>query len=397
MSKDDVLSCSNRCRQTIPGLYIRDYIHCSCDVRCPVYRSCCEDFPTECPIVHKESLKRFGHMLDLQVDCLELTNTFAIVGCPHQTNYTKKLINQDSFSDVLDNTPVTDVTTGLVFSNIDIYNCSMLSSLCKACSVPLSLMSFYDFAFKNNSILILPDMKLLGTSNQPWVEAQCDMSHNVTISGVACHKVKCNNRNGFYLQGNNTCRQFHLLFIAFQLNPSMFSYGQKEDILNYITFYLTTVLNVNLLGTVRPLMSSYNEEIQQNMIVATFMFDFNSSALEDFFYYTYRDGLSILAAQLRAYVEQLKGTESSLSNVTVSLRTKVDVAMSLKELEWYSKRLVLKDFFWCETHTIFCLFHLFVSTDIYYASVDCCILQKMSPVSNYRLATFSAILKGFLR
>ncbi|KAK6972467.1 carbohydrate sulfotransferase [Biomphalaria glabrata] len=91
MSNDDVLSCSNRCRQTIPRLYIRDYIHCSCDVRCPVYRSCCEDFPTECPLVHKESLKRFGHMLDLQVDCLELTNTFAIVGCPHQTNYTKKM------------------------------------------------------------------------------------------------------------------------------------------------------------------------------------------------------------------------------------------------------------------------------------------------------------------
>ncbi|KAI8783423.1 hypothetical protein BgiBS90_015039, partial [Biomphalaria glabrata] len=458
MSNDDVLSCSNRCRQTIPRLYIRDYIHCSCDVRCPVYRSCCEDFQTECPLVHKESLKRFGHMLDLQVDCLELTNTFAIVGCPHQTNYTKKWINQDSFSDVLDNTPVTDVATGLVFANMDIYNCNTLSrsslarnwtlmalltnsmpsrhmskfshftmsgpyftapiynhymsscnqssislcknsvslqrqcqsflpytllknivsnfSLCKACSVPLSLLSFYDFALEDNSVLILPDMKLLRTSNQPWVEAQCDMSHNVTFSGVGCHIVKCNNRNGFYLQGDNICRQFHLLYIAFHIDPSMFSDGQKEDILNYITFYLTTVLNVNILGTVRPLMSFYNEEIQQNMTVVTFMFDFNSSALEDFFYYTYRDGLSALAAQLRAYAEQLKGTGSSLSNVNVSIRTKAGVGMSFKEFEGYSQRLVLKDLFWCETHTIFCQFYLFGSTDIGHILCFCRLLYS---------------------
>ncbi|KAI8783424.1 hypothetical protein BgiBS90_015040 [Biomphalaria glabrata] len=118
-------SCRNRCSGTKPVRVKSGDILCSCDVRCPVYRSCCEDFPTECPLVYKESLKRFGHMLDLQVDCLELTNTFAIVGCPHQTNYTRKWINQDSLSDILDNTPVTDVTTGLVFANMDIYNCNM--------------------------------------------------------------------------------------------------------------------------------------------------------------------------------------------------------------------------------------------------------------------------------
>nr|KAI8759694.1 hypothetical protein BgiMline_006847 [Biomphalaria glabrata] len=382
-------SCRNRCSRTEPEIF--NYILCSCDVRCPVYRNCCEDFSTECPLVHKESLKKFGHMMDLQVDCLDVANTFAIVGCPHQTNYTRKLINQDSFPDILDNTPVTDVTTGLVFINMDIYNCNMPGrsnltlkwnifaelednnqhrpilefkkplklfkpcyraptlyadkmskcnpnsislcnnsillqrqcqsflpfsllknmiknyNLCRACSVSARL-SFYNlkFFFRAN-VSIFTDTLLYHGLSLYWVEAKCDMSPNATLSRAQCYIVRCSHQEGYYLH-NGTCRTFYLLSIAFQLELMQLNDNQKENIFNFIKYHLYRVLNVGILGTVTPLMSLYNGETQQNMTVATFMFDFNSSALADFFYYTYRDGLSALAAQLRTYVVSLRET-----------------------------------------------------------------------------------------
>ncbi|KAK6972469.1 carbohydrate sulfotransferase [Biomphalaria glabrata] len=376
-SLGNMKSCRSRCHQSEPAILHSSNGHCSCHALCLVYKTCCKDFPTECPLIHKESLKRFGHMLDLQVDCLEMAYTLAIVGCPQQKKYIKNRINQNSFSDIFTNTPVTDVATGLAFANMDIYNCNVpsKSNLTRKWNIFAALnytyrdkniLKFEDFKITspwyaapiyendtfwcipnsislcNDSILlnreclsflpyslsktvhndsfckncsaskfnfespgipnvsVLPDTEMLHATSKPWIDAKCDMSPNATLRGADCHFVRCNHRFGVYLY-NGTCRKFHLLFIAFQLDPSMFSDGQKEDVLNYIAFYLTTVLNINLLGTVRPLMSFYNEEIRQNMTVATFMFDFNSSALADFFYYTYRDGLSALAAQLRAY------------------------------------------------------------------------------------------------
>ncbi|KAK6972470.1 smg-9 nonsense mediated mRNA decay factor [Biomphalaria glabrata] len=399
-------SCRNRCRRSKPPIHTNSGNECSCDDRCPVHRNCCEDFLTECPLVHKESLKRFGHMMDLQVDCLEKANTLAIVGCPHQTNYTKKLINQDSFSDVSGNTPVTDVATGLVFANIDIYNCNVpgkselarkwkifallhtLShnknivqfkhisepwygapiyvkniakcnpskislcnnsislqrqcqsflpykllknivynySLCQACYVSsLSPFIDYDYKLHFSAFFISPDTVLSGAPIDLWIEAKCDMSLNATFSGAVCHFVKCHHQSGLYAH-NGTCRKFHLFSIAFQIDIFQLSEHEKDKILNYITFYLTHVLNIDLAGTVRPLISFYNEEIQQNMTVATFLIDFNSSALEDIFYSRYKHGLSILAAQLRAYVNQQ--TKNITGNTNWNLSLMIEVARS---------------------------------------------------------------------
>ncbi|KAK6972471.1 carbohydrate sulfotransferase [Biomphalaria glabrata] len=414
-----LMSCRNRCRRSQPLLYSGYNDDCSCDVRCPVYRNCCEDFLTECPLVHKESLKRFRHMMDLQVDCLEMANTLAIVGCPHQTNYTRKLINQDSFSDVLDNTPVTDVATGLVFANMEIYNCHMPGmsnlarkwnilallnytshkenifhfkhytisepwygapiyvkniakcnpskislcnnsislqrqcqsflpyqllknivysySLCQACSVS-SRSPFLNYDSKlNTKVFISPDTVLSGAPIDLWIEAKCDMSLNATFSGAVCHFVKCHHQSGFYAH-NGTCRKFHLFSIAFQSDIFQLSEHEKDKILNYITFYLTHVLNIDLAGTVRPLMSFYNEEIRQNMSVATFLIDFNSSALEDIFYSSYKHGLSILAAQLRAYVNQQTKTIPGNTNFSLSLWKEVARNEFINNFEWGSDR-----------------------------------------------------------
>ncbi|KAK0051561.1 hypothetical protein Bpfe_018950, partial [Biomphalaria pfeifferi] len=84
-------SCRNRCSRRKPDKVKSGDILCSCDVRCPVYRNCCEDFPTECLLVHNESLKRFGHMMNLQVDCLDVANTFAIFRVPTSDKLHQKI------------------------------------------------------------------------------------------------------------------------------------------------------------------------------------------------------------------------------------------------------------------------------------------------------------------
>ncbi|KAK0051567.1 hypothetical protein Bpfe_018956 [Biomphalaria pfeifferi] len=345
-------------------------------------------------------------MMDLQVDCLEKANTLAIVGCPHQTNYTKKLINQDSFSDILDNTPVTDVATGLVFANMDIFSCNVPGNselvrkwkifalldtifhnknilqfkhiskpwyrapiyvksiakcnpskislcnnsislqrqcqsflpynllknivynygLCQACYVSFhSTFLDHDSKLYSSAFFTSPDTAIIGTSSRLWIEAKCDLSLNATFSGAVCHFVKCHHQSGLYAH-NGTCRKFHLLSIAFQIDIFQLSEYEKENILNYITFYLTHVLNIDISGTVRPLISFYNEEIQQNMTVAAFLIDFNSSALEDILYSSYKHGLSILAGQLRAYAYQQ--TKNITGNTNSNLSLMIEVARS---------------------------------------------------------------------
>ncbi|KAI8783429.1 hypothetical protein BgiBS90_015045 [Biomphalaria glabrata] len=325
-------------------------------------------------------------MMDLQVDCLDIVNIFAIVGCPHQTNYTRKLINQDSFSDIFDNTPVTDVATGLVFANMDIFSCTLpgrsnqarkwkvLASLrnteivqqstistpwfsptihekqrsscnrnsislcnnsvslqrqcqsffpytllenivhnynlCKVCSFELSQFSLLVpvSPILYTPVEIFPEKESLEASMLPWTEAKCDMSHNV--SEAVCHIVKCKTIEGFYLRRDGKCQKFNLLVIGLQMDTFPFAERERDMVMDYITYYLTHVLDITVLTVLKRPLYGLNGELQCNMLFITLLFDEDSSALEDFFYYTYRRELAVLAAQLRSVIDRITGNTS---------------------------------------------------------------------------------------
>ncbi|KAK0051566.1 hypothetical protein Bpfe_018955 [Biomphalaria pfeifferi] len=419
-------SCRYRCN-CCPLFFLN---YCSCDVRCPVYRNCCEDFPTECPLVYKESLKRFGHMLDLQVDCLELTQRLSIVGCPNQRNYTRAVFDQDSFFDLFTNTPVTDVTTGLVFANRDIFNCNVPNrssygqewilhlkygnvnynnividfsrftlfaplfrapvyqdttysclpdslSLCnnsfelqRRCQsfVPYLLLnnlaynsSFCDVCrvdksrfnvnipgpvIVNSTVIVVREKQWLHVDYLPWVDADCDMSQNATVSGLKCRFVKCNFKHGYYLFSEGTCRKFTLLFMGFQNSIWHLNQEEQEQVFNYVTFYLRRFMNVIPLHAIKPMFTIYNHQLNHNLSIFTFVVDFNESPVEDWMYYRYKQELSSLAADLRSYTDQKLRNQSSVNDDAILMHRKGRYNGTIPESNFQFPD-------WCDNFTLF--------------------------------------------
>ncbi|KAK6975468.1 carbohydrate sulfotransferase [Biomphalaria glabrata] len=120
-STDDLNSCRNRCQEMDLAVL---QIHCSCVDTCFAYKNCCYDIEIECPLVVQQGLERYGHMFDVQVECMEMGDFLAVASCPGETNYSQRLINRDSVYDIIINTPVQDPSTSIVFANQDIYRCN---------------------------------------------------------------------------------------------------------------------------------------------------------------------------------------------------------------------------------------------------------------------------------
>ena len=125
------LSCDQRCGEatTYP---------CSCDEKCVVYMTCCEDLPKTCPEIYYLALTKFGHLMSSSVRCDTTLAVFVVESCPKRprdkNTEVRSLPTQTdceygsrtvcSLSDILLGAPVTDYNTGIIFANTSIYGCN---------------------------------------------------------------------------------------------------------------------------------------------------------------------------------------------------------------------------------------------------------------------------------
>jgi hypothetical protein len=161
----DASSCRQKCGKNIG-------FTCSCTLHCLVHKNCCEDIYAFCPEVLEESRLRYGHMLDMKVECLK-ENVFVITDCGNprsastsdlslngitenptpateQSLTTAQEINENhpipqettisqignreyelNINDIFNaiNHPyVTDTTTGFVYKNMEIFSCAALDN-----------------------------------------------------------------------------------------------------------------------------------------------------------------------------------------------------------------------------------------------------------------------------
>ncbi|KAH9500034.1 hypothetical protein Btru_076216 [Bulinus truncatus] len=420
-------SCHNRCNKMIPI----PSPSCSCKVHCLVYRNCCDDFSSECPLLVKQSLSMFRHMLDLPVDCLAMSNSLVITGCPQKNIVTNRIINTDSFFDIINNVPITDNNTGLVFLNMDVYDCnvpkhsnagvkwkiamelnetsklvqtfqdyklhsplyvpprrSMLvnkciprsmsvcntsiylqqqcqsfvlylllkqviynSTLCQVCRPSLTHFKMHTQSRKLSAleVLLSPDNGLLTTQFQSWTIAKCDKSRNASLSKADCKFVKCSISSGFYLHFDGSCRRFTLFHVGLSNGLISLSQTDQDDVLDCIAYYVLTIIKLNIIGLFKPIFSHYIHKIQQNISIATFMIDFNSSTSEDLFYYSHKKELSKLATNIRKLI-QIRLTPNSENDQNINWTNSTtlfevweqNVTQNINE-----KKSTLKIFRWC--------------------------------------------------
>ena len=137
------ISCKERCGEDIS-------FPCSCNEKCVVYRTCCEDLPETCTELYTNALAKFRTLLSASIRCDPMTIVFTVDSCPpissenvnplktdarfSQTVPSNTLFSQSSkkdntkmihsMSDILLNAPVTDYKTGFVYSNATIYECN---------------------------------------------------------------------------------------------------------------------------------------------------------------------------------------------------------------------------------------------------------------------------------
>ena len=130
------ISCKERCGEDIS-------FPCSCNEKCVVYRTCCEDLPETCTELYTNALAKFRTLLSASIRCDAMTMVFAVDSCqpissenvnPLKTDarisHTIQSPKEDntektfSMSDILLNAPVTDYKTGIIYANVTIYECN---------------------------------------------------------------------------------------------------------------------------------------------------------------------------------------------------------------------------------------------------------------------------------
>ncbi|KAI8775925.1 hypothetical protein BgiBS90_023081 [Biomphalaria glabrata] len=389
------LSCQNRCG--VLPLKVKLYqLLCFCHETCFPYRNCCEDFATKCPLVAKKGLEKFGHMLNLEVKCLTMADALAIASCPQEEIFTERLINKKSISDIINNIPTMDSLTGLVYANVDIFNCNvpngserkseftagliynqlfsdkmfakiehytfhspyyyhtnsvipclystigycdrdiLLRFLCDSIVSWLSIRYYYcvnsfcslcrlnvthicvkgHFDTRDQLVPVSKGLELVPViqENLAWTKAQCNVS---SLGWLTCRFVNCSTYLGFYLHQDGTCRRFAFFFIAFPGDGWRLDESENQDILDYITYYVLFVLNIDILN-LDSMRSLYNHTLDRNFSVCTFVLDFNSSVSEDFLYLHYSHELSILASDVRSMVaRKLNRNDPNIPNLSL--------------------------------------------------------------------------------
>ncbi|RUS82811.1 hypothetical protein EGW08_009431 [Elysia chlorotica] len=127
-SSNPSLSCRNRC-----GLDAN--FPCSCDDKCVVHRTCCEDLAQSCPELYSQALTKFRHLLHASVRCDEISAVHMVESCPSEQQTAGNEYPPEnpkgedrgkmvSLSEILSNAPVTDLHTGIIYANATVYNCN---------------------------------------------------------------------------------------------------------------------------------------------------------------------------------------------------------------------------------------------------------------------------------
>ena len=130
------LSCRHRCGQEYS-------FPCSCEEKCVVHKTCCEDLAEACPELYSQALTKFRHLLFESVRCDSMSAVFMVESCPlglhtegddlsQNPVYVASDENPDdmekgkafSLSEILLNAPVTDFETGIIYANASIYDCN---------------------------------------------------------------------------------------------------------------------------------------------------------------------------------------------------------------------------------------------------------------------------------
>ncbi|GFS22242.1 carbohydrate sulfotransferase [Elysia marginata] len=70
-------SCIQRCGED-------NYYPCSCNEKCLVHKTCCEDLAQACPEVYHRALGRFGHLLSSSVRCDPVSDVLMVNSCPSE-------------------------------------------------------------------------------------------------------------------------------------------------------------------------------------------------------------------------------------------------------------------------------------------------------------------------
>ncbi|KAK3740072.1 hypothetical protein RRG08_021358 [Elysia crispata] len=143
----NALSCEQRCGEDT------NY-PCSCDEKCLVYKTCCEDLAETCPGLYNLALAKFGHLLPASVHCDIISAVLLVQSCPPKTENVQSFkedhkamktsspstISYDqntsedehgkvySLLEILSNAPFTDYDTGIIYANISIYKCNQESN-----------------------------------------------------------------------------------------------------------------------------------------------------------------------------------------------------------------------------------------------------------------------------
>ena len=131
-----VLSCRHRCGQEYS-------FPCSCEEKCVVHKTCCEDLAEACPELYNQALTKLRHLLFESVRCDSMSAVFMVESCPlglhtegddlsQNPVYVASDENPDdmekgkefSLSEIVSNAPVTDFETGIIYANASIYDCN---------------------------------------------------------------------------------------------------------------------------------------------------------------------------------------------------------------------------------------------------------------------------------
>ena len=141
-------SCGQRCGED-PSY------PCSCDEKCLVYKTCCPDLAEFCPTLFKRALVKFGNLMSASVHCDETSVVMLVNSCPSSLREVDGLLSQDdssfgltspghlsvrspseedslniiSLPEILSNAPVTDYSTGIMYTNISIFECNRENSI----------------------------------------------------------------------------------------------------------------------------------------------------------------------------------------------------------------------------------------------------------------------------
>ena len=86
--KKAVVSCRGRC-----GLDV--HVPCSCVQICFIYGNCCYDMSEECPHLVMSERSRLRHLLQADIECSELTDTFMVMSCSAFPLFKSDDVNKD--------------------------------------------------------------------------------------------------------------------------------------------------------------------------------------------------------------------------------------------------------------------------------------------------------------